>query len=167
MKKSIRELIKKNGVISANETTDKKLNYLQFLTSGIVFFVDKDGEEFFVMPNEIQEIIKENDTIDLRRKIKENTTFYKIFKGILNAYGVLNENNLKRILKKYYNDVDEEELINRIMNEDNCVCECDIFYDNEERISKFFHDRCNNEELFEILITILLDIIKYFLSANL
>lgn len=130
----IRELIKKNGVISANETTDKKLNYLQFLTSGIVFFVDKDGEEFFVMPNEIQEIIKENDTIDLRRKIKENTTFYKIFKGMLNAYGVLNENNLKRILKKYYNDVDEEELINRIMNEDNCVCECDIFYDNEERI---------------------------------
>ena len=130
----IREFIKNNGVISVDKSIGEKLNYLQFMIDGIIFFVYKDEEEFFVMPNEIQEIIKENDTIDLRRKIKENTTFYKIFKGILNAYGVLSENNLKRILKKYYNDVDEEELINRIMNEDNCVCECDIFYDNDKRI---------------------------------
>jgi len=57
-------------------------------------------------------------------------------------------NNLLENVEKIPNKYDEQ-VIRKLL----------IFlnYDNEERISKFFHDRCNNEELFEILITILLD----------
>ena len=57
-------------------------------------------------------------------------------------------NNLLENVEKMSNKYDEQ-VIRKLL----------IFlnYDNEERISNFLKKRCNNEELFETLITILLD----------
>ena len=77
---------------------------------GIVYPCYKDEVPAFVMPKIVSEVIKESDTFELRKTVKENTRILGIFKGMIKAYGVFTIDEALNILKRYGIDITGEEL---------------------------------------------------------
>lgn len=85
-----------------------KISY--FFKSGMFFPAEIDGAAVIVIPTVLKEIIQEKNTIEFRRLIKENSNIINIYRGINNAYGILNLKDLKKIYERY--DVYESEKYN-------------------------------------------------------
>lgn len=77
---------------------------------GIVYPCYKNEVPAFVMPKIVSEVIKESDTFELRKTVKENTRILGIFKGMIKAYGVFTIDEALNILKRYGIDITGEEL---------------------------------------------------------
>lgn len=80
------------------EEADKSVYFIQ---QGMLFPTVKDGVSIFLMPEIVQELIRENNNIEYRRVIKTNTEILNVIRGMNKAYGILNSKDAKEILERY------------------------------------------------------------------
>lgn len=92
------------------EEADKSAYFIQ---QGLLFPTVKDEVSMFLMPEIVQNLIKEKNNIEYRRIIKNNSEILNIFRGMNKAYGILSLKDSKEILSKYLNleEINIEELI--------------------------------------------------------
>jgi hypothetical protein len=92
------------------EEADKSAYFIQ---QGILFPTVKDEISIFLMPEIVQELIRERNNIEYRRVIKANSEILNIFRGMNQVYGILRLKDAKEILERYLNieNCEVEELI--------------------------------------------------------
>lgn len=92
------------------DEADKSVYFIQ---QGILFPTVKDDISVFLMPEIVQELIRENNNIEYRRVIKANSEILNIIRGMNKVYGILQLNDAKEIIQRYSNieNCEVEELI--------------------------------------------------------
>lgn len=106
----LKSYINKKGVkafADMDEEEAEKSAY--FIQQGMLFPVLKDEKSLFLMPTIVQEILEEKNTIEYRRTIKNNTEVINTYRGMNNAYGILEISTAIELLKKYYSDIDAKD----------------------------------------------------------
>ena len=92
------------------EEADKSAYFIQ---QGILFPTVKDEVSIFLMPEIVQELIRERNNIEYRRLIKVNSEILNIFRGMNQVYGILKLKDAKELIERYLNieNSEVEELI--------------------------------------------------------
>ena len=92
------------------EEADKSAYFIQ---QGLLFPTVKDEISMFLMPEIVQNLIKDKNNIEYRRIIKNNSELINIFRGMNKAYGILMLNDAKEIINRCLNidDLDFEGVI--------------------------------------------------------
>lgn len=92
------------------EEADKSVYFIQ---QGMLFPTVKDGVSIFLMPEIVQALIKERNSIEYRRVIKFNSEIVNIFRAMNKVYGILKLTDAKEIIERYLNieNCELEELI--------------------------------------------------------
>ncbi len=84
------------------ESTNNRISYALYLVQrGFLFRNKSDNQELLLMPDELRQILVESDkteTEETEKRIKRNTAFCNIGKGILYYYGVLDEFIFSKLL---------------------------------------------------------------------
>lgn len=113
------------------EEADKSAYFIQ---QGLLFPTVKDEVSMFLMPEVVQNLIKEKNNIEYRRIIKTNSEVLNIFRGMNKTYGILKLKDAKEMLGRYLNieNYDVEELINEAAYYYNEYREEGIFIVNNE-----------------------------------
>jgi len=111
--KILQKYVKNKGImyISDSETETYADKHAFLMNQGIVFPSVKDEKPIFIMPEVMQSIVKQSDTLDFRKLMKKNTEIVNIFRGMIKAYGVLYFDDIKVLLKRYTIDIDESILL--------------------------------------------------------
>lgn len=107
--KILLKCIKNNGILHDVEEDIEKFMYLS--EKGILFPAINNKENVFIMPIEVQNIVNEMNTIEVRNKLKNNSEIIKIFIGMIKAYGILSYEDVIMLLKRYINNFDKDEVI--------------------------------------------------------
>ena len=81
------------------EEADKSVYFIQ---QGILFPTVKDEISMFLMPEIVQELIRERNNIEYRRVIKANSEILNIFRGMNKVYGILRLKDAKEIMERYF-----------------------------------------------------------------
>lgn len=97
--KLLQDGIRNHGIIEFDEK--KLFTALHLLNAGIIFPCNYNGSPVYVIPEIVQNIITKNNTIEFRKKIKNNTEIIKIVSGMLYAYGVMTFIDVMKLLRKY------------------------------------------------------------------
>lgn len=96
--KLLSEGMKRNGIIRSQE--DRLDFEISMYNLGLIFPSNDNGTRLFTIPKVVQDIITMNDTINFRRKIKENTEMVQIVSGMLYTYGVVGCSEIENTLRE-------------------------------------------------------------------
>ena len=69
------------------------------------------------MPTITEEIVKKLDDFQVRRKIKNNTKIISLYRGMVRAYGLLEEYQIIQFVKQYLNEEYDHEYLVNILRE--------------------------------------------------
>lgn len=136
--KELQKCIKNKGLV--NDIDENIDNYMCFIEKGILFPAIHDEKPTCIMPDLIQELFKEMNTLEVRNKIKNNTEVINLFRGMIKAYGVLSYDNTIMLLRKYISDFDEMDVIH-ILKEN------EYYYFNEYEVIEQEHNFFYNDEI--------------------
>lgn len=78
-----------------------------FMANGMLFSSVKDGEPILLMPEFVQNLIKEKNNIEYRNIVKFNTEIINLYRGMNKAYGILKLEDIKELFKRY--EIEESE----------------------------------------------------------
>ena len=125
MYKILLKYIKNNGIISIsdNEAENYADKHAFFMNQGMVFPCLKDRKPILLMPEVMQAIVKQSDTLEFRKLMKKNSEIMNIFRGMIKLYGVLCFEDVKGLMKRYDNV--EEQILLSILEEGS------FYYNNE------------------------------------
>lgn len=125
MYKILLKYIKNNGIISIsdNEAENYADKHAFFMNQGMVFPCLKDRKPILLMPEVMQAIVKQSDTLEFRKLMKKNSEIMNIFRGMIKLYGVLCFEDVKGLMKRYDNV--EEQVFLSILEEGS------FYYNNE------------------------------------
>ncbi|CUU48031.1 SEC-C metal-binding domain-containing protein [Clostridium beijerinckii] len=125
MYKILLKYIKNNGIISVsdNEAENYADKHAFFMNQGMVFPCLKDRKPILLMPEVMQAIVKQSDTLEFRKLMKKNSEIMNIFRGMIKLYGVLCFEDVKGLMKRYDNV--EEQILLSILEEGS------FYYNNE------------------------------------
>ena len=103
-----------------------KIGY--FLQNGMLFSASKDGELVILMPEVVQNLVKEKNNIQYRNMIKINSEIVNIYRGMNKAYGLLKLKDIKEIFKRYspYEESDKYRIEDVITNAEDYYREYEI-----------------------------------------
>lgn len=109
----LRSYLDKDGVKIFDDIDEEEVEKsAYFIQQGFIYPTVKDGIAVFLMPEIVQNIIKNKNTLDYRRILRKNGDIINVYRGMNKAYGILNIENIKKILNQYDLYVDNiEELI--------------------------------------------------------
>lgn len=113
--KLLQEGMRNQGIIEFDEK--KLFIQLHLLNDGLMFPCNFNGSHVYVIPEIVQNIINKNNTIEFRKKIKNNTEIIKIVSGMLYAYGVMSCADVMKLLRKYGYDFSNANEIISIIEE--------------------------------------------------
>jgi len=82
------------------DEADKSVYFIQ---QGMLFPTVKDDISVFLMPEIVQELIRERNDIEYRRVIKANSEILNIIRGMNKVYGILRLEDAKEIIERYSN----------------------------------------------------------------
>lgn len=101
--KVLKRFTRNNGENILDNLNDDMVEYVEYFMSIGVIFPSKNhnNKSVVLMPLETQEIITSLNEFEYRFKIKNNTKIIKLYRGMINAYGVLEECQIMRLIKKY------------------------------------------------------------------
>ena len=137
----LKSYINKKGVKSfadIDEEEAEKSAY--FIQQGMLFPVLKDEKSLFLMPTIVQEIIDKKNNIEYRRTIKNNSEVINAYRGMNNAYGILEISKAIELLKKYYSDIDSK-------NTEDMLREASYYYNEfREQSGLFIHNEIADYE---------------------
>lgn len=138
----LQKCIKNKGIL--NNLEENIQSYMFFMNKGMLFPAIHDEEPIFVMPSIMQDIFNNMNTLEVRKKIKNNTEIINLFRGMIKAYGILSYDDTIMLLKKYVDNFDEIDAItilkeneNYYLEEYDVIEEDDIFSENEKEIQLF------------------------------
>lgn len=125
MYKILLKYIKNNGIISVsdNEAENYADKHAFFMNQGMVFPCLKDRKPILLMPELMQAVVKQCDTLEFRKLMKKNSEIMNIFRGMIKLYGVLCFEDVKGLMKRYDNV--EEQILLSILEEGS------FYYNNE------------------------------------
>lgn len=87
--------------ISENNITEYGDKHAFLMNKGIIFPCMENGQPIFIMPQVMQNIVKQIDTIEFRKLMKNNSEILNVFKGMIEAYGILYFDDVKVLMAKY------------------------------------------------------------------
>ena len=96
--KLLSEGMKKKGIVRSKE--DRLEFEISMYNLGLIFPTNDNGMRLFTIPKVVQDIITKNDTMNFRRKIKENTEMVQIVSGMLYTYGVVGCSEIENTLRE-------------------------------------------------------------------
>ncbi len=125
--KILKSYVDKKGVKKFDEIDEDEVEKCAyFIQQGILYPTVKNEQSVFLMPKIVQNLVKDRNDIEYRRRLKLNTELVNIYRGMNKIYGVLkiedavsmlekfkdnNEINLLDLLREasyYYNEFREE-----------------------------------------------------------
>ncbi len=103
MYKILLKYIKNSGIISVsdNEAENYADKHAFFMNEGMIFPCLKDRKPILLMPEIMQNIVKQSDTLEFRKLMKKNSEIMNIFIGMIKLYGVLYFEDVKILMKRY------------------------------------------------------------------
>lgn len=155
--KKLQKCVKNKGILKdLEENID---SYMFFMEKGILFPAIHDEEPVFIMPSIMQDIFNNMNTLEVKKKIKNNTEIINLFRGMIKAYGILSYDDTIMLLKKYVDNFDEVDAITILkenekyyLEEYDVIEKDNIFDENEEKIKLF--SNFDIEDYEEILLEI-------------
>ena len=101
--KALRRYCKSNGEKLLDDIPNEEIIYVDyFINLGTLFPVeDKQGNKRFLMPLITQKIVNKLDEFQFRLKIKNNTKIINLYKGMVRAYGLLEEYKIIEFVRQY------------------------------------------------------------------
>lgn len=107
---------KKNGIINILDEKVKwsENTYSFLINKGIIFPSAENGKPIFIMPKIMQEIVKQSDTLEFKKILKNNSEIINIFKGMIEVYGVLKTDDIIELMRKYNIEIDESKILSII-----------------------------------------------------
>lgn len=117
--KALRKYSKNNGERIFNNISDEDGIYIDYFADiGAIFPTENnEGKKIFIMPTVTEEIVKNLDDFQVRRKIKNNTKIINLYKGMVRAYGLLEEYQIIQFVKQYLNEEYDHEYLVNILRE--------------------------------------------------
>ena len=137
----LKSYLNKKGVKAFSDIDEEEAEKsAYFIQQGMLFPVLKDEKSLFLMPKIVQKIIDKKNTIEYRRTIKSNTEVINTYRGMNNAYGVLEIKKAVELLKKYYSEIDSADT-------ENMLREASYYYNEfREHSGLFIHNEIDNYE---------------------
>ncbi|WP_160690430.1 SEC-C metal-binding domain-containing protein [Clostridium sp. C2-6-12] len=113
---------KNNGIINIldNRVNWNKNTYSFLINKGIIFPSVENKKPIFIMPEKMQNIVKQSDTLEFRRILKKNSEIINIFTGMVQVYGIIHAEQIMDLIKRYVTDIDETKILS--------VLEQSVFY---------------------------------------
>ena len=101
--KALRRYCKSNGEKLLDDIPNEEIIYVDyFINLGTLFPVeDKQGNKRFLMPLITQKIVNKLEEFQFRLKIKNNTKIINLYKGMVRAYGLLEEYKIIEFVRQY------------------------------------------------------------------
>lgn len=87
-----------------NEDEVDKSSY--FIQQGMLYPTVKEEQSMFLMPEIVQNLIKNKNDIEHRRILKINTELINIYRGMNKVYGVLKIEDAVKMLKRFNENID-------------------------------------------------------------
>ena len=117
--KALRKYSKNNGERIFNNISDEDGIYIDYFADiGAIFPTENnEGKKIFIMPTVTEEIVKNLDDFQVRRKIKNNTKIINLYKGMVRAYGLLEEYQIIQFVKQYLDEEYNHEYLTNILRE--------------------------------------------------
>lgn len=117
--KALKKYYKNNGERIFNNISDEDGIYIDYFANiGAIFPTENnEGKKIFIMPTITEEIVKKLDDFQVRRKIKNNTKIISLYKGMVRAYGLLEEYQIIQFVKQYLNEEYDHEYLVNILRE--------------------------------------------------
>ncbi|WP_195989064.1 hypothetical protein [Clostridium sp. D53t1_180928_C8] len=117
--KALKKYYKNNGERIFNNISDEDGIYIDYFADiGAIFPTENnEGKKVFIMPTITEEIVKKLDDFQVRRKIKNNTKIISLYKGMVRAYGLLEEYQIIQFVKQYLNEEYDHEYLVNILRE--------------------------------------------------
>ncbi len=112
--KILKSYVDSNGVKLFDDIDEEEADKsVYFIQQGMLFPTVKDDISVFLMPEIVQELIRERNDIEYRRVIKANSDILNIIRGMNKVYGILRLKDAKEIIERYSNieNCEVEELI--------------------------------------------------------
>lgn len=107
----VKSYLNKNGEKTFDDIDEEEAEKsAYFIQQGMLFPVLKNDRSIFLMPQIVQDILGGKNDIEYRRIIKNNSEIINTYRGMNNAYGILEIKNAMELLKKYFNDMDSQEV---------------------------------------------------------
>ncbi len=117
--KALKKYYKNNGERIFNNISDEDGIYIDYFADiGAIFPTENnEGKKIFIMPTITEEIVKKLDDFQVRRKIKNNTKIISLYRGMVRAYGLLEEYQIIEFVKQYLNEEYDHEYLVNILRE--------------------------------------------------
>lgn len=117
--KALKKYYKNNGERIFNNISDEDGIYIDYFADiGAIFPTENnEGKKIFIMPTITEEIVKKLDDFQVRRKIKNNTKIISLYRGMVRAYGLLEEYQIIQFVKQYLNEEYDHEYLVNILRE--------------------------------------------------
>ena len=117
--KALKKYYKNNGERIFNNISDEDGIYIDYFADiGAIFPTENnEGKKIFIMPTVTEEIVKKLDDFQVRRKIKNNTKIISLYRGMVRAYGLLEEYQIIQFVKQYLNEEYDHEYLVNILRE--------------------------------------------------
>lgn len=93
------KLTKKNGVMSADKLDATLLQYVR--ERGMAFTGTVDGKKIIALPLEIKEAFENTNDPSFQERVRTNTEWYRLTKGLLFYYGTLTQSQLMEFIELY------------------------------------------------------------------
>lgn len=93
----IKRITEKGGWVASSTADSDYLGY--FLRCSLLFPGTYQGQKVFFIPQELQEVIIEADTVQFRRQLRSNTEVIRLIHGMLYFYGVMETSRVLEIIK--------------------------------------------------------------------
>ena len=132
----LEKCINNKGILNNVEENLEK--YIFFKDKGILFPTINNGENVFIMPTVVQNIINDINVFEVRNILKTNTEIINLFRGMIKVYGVLSYDDTIMLLKKYIDNIDEAKVIQILKENDEYYFE---EYDALEKANIFNEDK--------------------------
>ncbi|WP_423237061.1 YecA family protein [Clostridium saccharobutylicum] len=112
--KILKSYVDNEGIKNFDDIDEEEANKsAYFIQQGFLFPTVKDEQSLFLMPKLVQDLVKEKNNIEYRRLLKNNGEIINIYRGMNQAYGILEIDDSKKILARYQNieELQLEELL--------------------------------------------------------
>ncbi|WP_315071366.1 SEC-C metal-binding domain-containing protein [uncultured Clostridium sp.] len=129
--KTLKKIVDNAGIQAIdNNEFDKHMNY--FVSIGMLFKVkDNDGQDIALVPEILQNLIKNRNNPEYKKLIRINTEIIDVFRGMNRAYGIIKITDILNLFKRY--GIEESEKIN--IKE--IIQEAQYYYDEYDQEEKF------------------------------
>ena len=133
---TIKRIADNSGIkLISDEEFESQMNY--FISMGMLFGAkDNNGQDVLVMPEVLQNIIKDRNNSEYKKLIKINTKIINLFRGMNKAYGIIKTSDIEALFKRYGIEKSEKTNIEAIIKE------AQYYYDEYEEEEGFI---INNE----------------------